>query len=82
MQDSVFAKVFGCFSSIEKLLSRADTQTHERKHLQSIRAVRDISRDNRARIATCSLQTATDRFKEKYSIDYRTIKRAHKAIIF
>ena len=30
----------------------------------------DISRDDRARIAICSLQTLTDRLKENYSIDY------------
>ena len=29
----------------------------------------DISRDDRARIVICSLRTATDRFKENYSID-------------
>ena len=27
------------------------------------------SRDDRARIATCSLRTMTDRFKENYNID-------------
>ena len=40
----------------------------ERKARQSIWTVWDISRDDRARIATCSLGTATDRFKENYSI--------------
>ena len=35
---------------------------------QTIWSVRDISRDDRARIATCSLRTATDRFKP-YCID-------------
>ena len=34
-----------------------------------IRPVRDISRDDRAIIATCSLRTATDRFKANYSVD-------------
>ena len=29
----------------------------------------DISRDDRARIATCSLRTETDKLKENYSID-------------
>ena len=33
---------------------------------------RDISRDDRARIATCSLRTLTDRLKENYSIDCTT----------
>ena len=34
-----------------------------------IRTVSDISRDDRARIVTCSLLTPTDRLKENYSID-------------
>ena len=38
-------------------------------YCQSIRTVRDISRDDRARIAICSLLTSTDRHKENYSID-------------
>ena len=37
---------------------------------QTIRPVRDISRDDRAGIATCRLRTATDRFKANYSVDY------------
>ena len=41
-----------------------------RESCQTIRTVRDISRDDRARIATCSLRTPTDRqIKENYSID-------------
>ena len=36
---------------------------------QSIRTVSDISQEDQAIIVTCSLQTVTDRFKEKYSID-------------
>ena len=38
-------------------------------YLGRIRSVRDISRDDRARIATCSLRTPTDRLMENYSID-------------
>ena len=42
-------------------------------YLGRIRSVRDISRDDRARIATCSLRTTTDRqtdiLMENYSID-------------
>ena len=34
-----------------------------------MRTVRDISRDDRARIATCGLRTLTDRLKANYSID-------------
>ena len=59
-RDSVFAIAFVCFSCIKKLLGRSETRTHERMYCQSIRTVRDISRDNQARIATCSLLTATD----------------------
>ena len=33
-----------------------------------MRTVSDISRDDRERIATCSLLTATDRLKKNYSI--------------
>ena len=40
-----------------------------RAYCQTIRKVRDISRDDRAIIATCSLRTPTDRLKENYSID-------------
>ena len=38
-------------------------------YLGRIRSVRVISRDDRARIATCSLRTPTDRFKANYSVD-------------
>ena len=37
--------------------------------LQSIQTIRDISRDDRARIATCSLLTASSAYSESYSID-------------
>ena len=53
-----------------KLLDRTQTRTSERKCFQSIRTVWDISRYDRARIATCSLLTATVRFKKNYSIDF------------
>ena len=36
-------------------------------YCQMLRTVRDISRDDRARIATCSLRTPTDR--QNYGID-------------
>ena len=51
------------------MLGRTDTGTRERMYCQTIRTVRDISRDDRAIIATCSLRTPTDRLKENYSID-------------
>ena len=53
---------FGCFSRIhEKMLGRTETPTRQRMYCQSIRIVRDISRDDRARIATCILPTPTYR---------------------
>ena len=36
-------------------------RTHERMFCQTIRTIRYIFRDDRARIATCSLRTPTDR---------------------
>ena len=43
------------------MLGRTDTRTREMMKCQTIRTVSDISRDDRARIATCSLRTPTDR---------------------
>ena len=57
------------FSRIKKLLGRTETRTRDRMYCQTIRIVRDISRDVRAWIATCSLRTLTDIRKENYSID-------------
>ena len=51
---------FGCFSRI-KNLGRTETRIRDRMYFQSIRTVWYISWDDRARIATCSLLTATDR---------------------
>ena len=48
-------------------------RTRDRKCFQSMRTVWDISRDDRARIGTCSLLTPTGRFKENYTIDCITI---------
>ena len=82
--DAVFE--FGCFSWIKTLLGRTEMRTYDRMCFQTIRTVWDTSRDDRARIATCSLLTSTDRFKENYSIDvkvkqisqyYMTICRLH-----
>ena len=56
------------FFSYKKMLGRTDTRTCERMFCHTIRTVRDISRDDRARIATCSLRTPTGRRKENYSI--------------
>ena len=60
------------FSRIKKMLGRIETRTRDRIYCQTMRTVSDISRDDRARIATCSLRTPTDRqtdLKENYSID-------------
>ena len=51
------------------MLGRIETRTRDRIYCQTIRTVRDISRDDRARIAACSLRTPTDRLEENYSID-------------
>ena len=64
-----FAKVHVGFSRIKKMLGRIETRTRDRIYSQTKRTVRDISRDDRARIATWSLRTLTDRLKENYSID-------------
>ena len=52
---------FGMFLAYKKLLCRTETITRDRMYFQKIRTVRDISRDDRARIATCRLRTPTDR---------------------
>ena len=44
------------FFAYTKMLGRTETRTRDRMHCQMMRAVRDIYRDDRARIATCSLR--------------------------
>ena len=66
--DAVFVIVLGVFSAYKTILGRTGTRTRDRMCFQSIRTVWDISRDDRARIATCSLLTSTDRLKENYCI--------------
>ena len=68
-----FTRGFGSFSRVKKLLGRTETRTRDRMYCQMIRIVRDISRDDRAKISTCSLLTLTDRLKENYSIDVRHV---------
>ena len=57
------------------MLGRTETRTRDRIYCQTMRTVRDISRDDRARLATCSLRMPadrqTDRLKVNYSIDNR-----------
>ena len=55
------------------MLGRTDARTRERMYCQAIRTVRDISRDDRAIIATCSLRTPTERLEENYSIDMTNV---------
>ncbi len=50
---------FWVFFAYKKLLGRTETLTRDRMYCQTIRTVKDISRDDRARIATCSLRTPT-----------------------
>ena len=57
------------FFAYKKKLGRIETRTRDRIYCQTMRTVRDISRDDWARIATCSLRTLTDRLKENYRID-------------
>ena len=59
---------FGCFSCIKKMLGRIEMRTRDRIYCQTIRTVTHITRDDRARIVTCSMRTPTDRLKENYSI--------------
>ena len=64
------------FFTYKKMLGRTEMRTRERMYCQTIRTVRDISRDDRARIATCSLRTPTDRlnidgFMYMYVAPYR-----------
>ena len=53
----------------KNMLGRTETQNRDRMYCHTIRTVRYISRDDRARIATCNLRTQTDIRKENYSID-------------
>ena len=59
------------FFAYKKMLGRTETRTRDRIHCQTIRTVRYISRDNRARIATCSLRTSTDRQTDRLKENYR-----------
>ena len=47
-----FSELLGVFSHMTKLLGRTETRTRDRMYCQTIRTVRDISRYDRARIAT------------------------------
>ena len=66
--DSVCTIVWGFFA-YKKILGRTETRIRDRMYCQTIRLIRDIYRDDRARIATCTLRTLTDRNRENYSID-------------
>ena len=80
-----FAKVYVCFSRIKKMLGRIETRPRDRIYCQTIRTVRDISRDDRARFATGRLRTLTDRLKDNYSIDYSpeivTFETHHQSVV-
>ena len=55
--DAVFAIVLDVFCVYKKMLCRIETRTRDRIYCQTIRTVTYISRDDQARIATCSLRT-------------------------
>ena len=57
-----------CSSRIKKMLGRTETRNRDRVYCQTIRTIRCISRDGRARIAICSLRTPTE-IRRNYSID-------------
>ena len=63
---------FCVFFAYKKFIGRTETRTRDRMYCQAIGTVRDISRHDRARIATYSFRTPTnrqtDRLKENYSI--------------
>ena len=63
------ASLVWVFFAYKKILGRTETRTRDRMYLGRIRSVRDISRGDQARIATCRLQTPTDRLKANYSVD-------------
>ena len=48
-RDWPFAIVYGCFSRIKNMLGRTEMPMRDRMYCQTIRTVRDISRDDRAR---------------------------------
>ena len=58
VRDAVVAIVLDV---LKKMIGRIETRTRDRIYCHTIRTVRDISRDDRERIATCSLRTPTDR---------------------
>ena len=84
MGDAVFDMVL-MFFAYTKMLGRIETRTRDRIYCQTIRTVRDISLDDRARSKNCDLQFAnTFRDKENYSIDGLCVAFKHwweKAVI-
>ena len=57
----LIAPIFWMFFAYKTLLGRTETRTRDRMYCQTIGTVRDVSREDRARIATCSLRTPTGR---------------------
>ena len=68
--NNMLASLVWFFFVYKKILGQTETWTRDRIYLRRIRSVWDISRGDRARIATCSLRTPTDRLKANYSVDY------------
>ena len=73
--DPIQPRFWKYFAYKKKLLGRTETRTRDRIFCQTMRTVRDISRDDRARIATCSLRTLTDIRWVKYL--YRILQTHH-----
>ena len=73
-----------CFwvSPTKNVLGRTDMRTHEWSDRQLTRTVWDISRDDRARIATCCLRTPTDIFNENYSVDETGLALCHRRFMY
>ena len=69
MGDAVFAIVLKVVR-IKKMIGRIETRTRDRIYCQTMRTVRDISRDDRARIAICSLRTPTDRQTDRLKVNF------------
>ena len=63
---------FWMIFAYKRMLGQTETRTRDMMYRQTIRTVRDISRDDRARIATCRLRTPTDRQRDRQT-DLRRI---------
>ena len=65
LRDSFFKLMFFAY---KKMLGQIETRTRDRIYCQTMQTVRDISRDDRARIATRSLRMLTDRQTDRLKV--------------